>query len=984
MKKFLNLLNSNGFIIETENSVKYGDKVFCLLPCAKNNKDALNEAKKNFEDAKLHPIFIYEDEFVNKTEATLSSIYKICEIENSNTLKIDVKKIEIIKINKNIAEPFINTFNVLGYVNTSFQFGAYFNNELISVMTFKKDSLRKDGYELSRYAIDSNYSCDGVLSKLFNAFINEVKPKEVNVFADRRWLANEDNNEFIHMGFIKDISSRNSYWYIDDKNKIRINKNSFNKQKLIKEYGFSPKMSELEMVQKLGYEKLWDLGYTKYVWGKKSEAKARRMLTKEEEERIVYLYEQKKKDTNYISKDVHVNKELIYATLDKYGIRRRKMGELIKKIGKEKLEHHNKIIKYIPKEGYTFVAVSKKDGTTFSDYMNTSGALSRYIKKEYSIEPPSFHMASVYYYNNESYWYEEYFDIVEKKIEGKVCRQVVLSDDDIKEIINLYTVEKWTCDDIASKYKIGKKKVYNILDSHNVQRRKVGELNIKHDKKDYLPFKDNPKYIQREGYHFVAISKKDGTMFNDYNNKGGYLTSYIRNILGIEVPTLHERRLYYGKTSNYWHEQFFDIVEYKNDETVKCPYCDYETLDVDNKSGTLQNHIKNVHKKTDEEVVNEFPEYLKYFAVYKKEKEKEEYFQNEDNYVVCPLCGEKLKSLNFHLKSIHNVTAFELRKQGYKFKMFNKEMSENLRNKIIELNKNNENTFKHFSAAELEIIEAIKNKNIECGLNRKILNGKEIDIFIPNLNIGFEHDGLFYHSEFGGKKDKNYHISKTKECLDKGVELYHIFEDDYINHKYLVLNKIMHLLHKNVDLPKIMGRKCVIEEIDSNAAKKFIEQYSLKDFFPSDIYLGSFYMDKLIAVMAVSQMSEFEYKIDELTSDYHYNMQGVCGKIFSYFIKHSNAKKVIALVDRRWKPKHENCVFEKLGFKFDSYTEPDYSYFISSFKRTKLVNKKELTKELLDKVFNIKKTLSPLELFQKAKIDRIWDCGSIKYIWKKD
>ena len=61
--------------------------------------------------------------------------------------------------------------------------------------------------------------------------------------------------------------------------------------------------------------------------------------------------------------------------------------------------------------------------------------------------------------------------------------------------------------------------------------------------------------------------------------------------------------------------------------------------------------------------------------------------------------------------------------------------------------------------AQKEILDYIK----ELGFNvinnhKKSLNGVEIDIFIPELNIGFEYNGLFWHSEKMGK-DKNYHLN---------------------------------------------------------------------------------------------------------------------------------------------------------------------------------------------------------------------------------
>ena len=51
--------------------------------------------------------------------------------------------------------------------------------------------------------------------------------------------------------------------------------------------------------------------------------------------------------------------------------------------------------------------------------------------------------------------------------------------------------------------------------------------------------------------------------------------------------------------------------------------------------------------------------------------------------------------------------------------------------------------------------------------DRNCLNGKEIDIYIPSLKIGFEYDGLYWHSEAGGKF-QNYHLNKTELAESKG------------------------------------------------------------------------------------------------------------------------------------------------------------------------------------------------------------------------
>lgn len=108
----------------------------------------------------------------------------------------------------------------------------------------------------------------------------------------------------------------------------------------------------------------------------------------------------------------------------------------------------------------------------------------------------------------------------------------------------------------------------------------------------------------------------------------------------------------------------------------------------------------------------------------------------------------------------------------------------------------------HYSKYEDEICAFIKenNENIRTEQhNRTILNGKEIDIYIPELKIGIEFNGLRWHTEWFANKGSDYHLKKTEECNRQGIGLIQIFEDEYINHKELVLNKIKHILKQKRD-----------------------------------------------------------------------------------------------------------------------------------------------------------------------------------------
>ena len=107
----------------------------------------------------------------------------------------------------------------------------------------------------------------------------------------------------------------------------------------------------------------------------------------------------------------------------------------------------------------------------------------------------------------------------------------------------------------------------------------------------------------------------------------------------------------------------------------------------------------------------------------------------------------------------------------------------------------NTNMVRDFSSSqEKEIVSFIKGLGFECSPNRKILHGKELDIFIPDKSLAIEFNGNLWHSEKFGKS-KSYHLDKLNECNENGINLIQIFEDEYENHKDIVLSKIKHILY---------------------------------------------------------------------------------------------------------------------------------------------------------------------------------------------
>ena len=260
--------------------------------------------------------------------------------------------------------------------------------------------------------------------------------------------------------------------------------------------------------------------------------------------------------------------------------------------------------------------------------------------------------------------------------------------------------------------------------------------------------------------------------------------------------------------------------------------------------------------------------------------------------------------------------------------------------------------------------------------NRKLLDGHEIDIYIPSLKIGFEYDGLYWHSEAEGKF-KDYHISKTENANSKGIRLIHIFEDEWLEHKEIILNKIKHIIGK--DSASVIGaRKCSVTVISNDNAKQFLERYHIQGYANSTLYYGAFYSGELVGVMSFLKEHDGNWNLTRFATNFKYRLPGLANKILKNFIVDNNPNEIKTFLDRRWGTAQNN-VYTKMGFKLVDTLKPDYSYI----KGHTRYHKFGFRKQILHKKYGLPLTMTEKQMCDKLGFHRIWNCGLFKYVWKK-
>lgn len=274
--------------------------------------------------------------------------------------------------------------------------------------------------------------------------------------------------------------------------------------------------------------------------------------------------------------------------------------------------------------------------------------------------------------------------------------------------------------------------------------------------------------------------------------------------------------------------------------------------------------------------------------------------------------------------------------------------------------------------------------------NRTILaDGKEIDIYLPELKIGIEYCGLYWHSSNpsaarGVPKPINYHLNKLLAAEQAGIRLIQIFESEWIMKPLITKAKLGSILNLNLERERVFARKCKIQPINSAQARDFCNNNHIQGYANASIREGLFYNDELVAVMTFIK-SAVGYELSRYCTLLSKQVIGGASKLLKNSIKNYDLGEIHTFSDNRWSSRVQNMYIE-LGFDIVSYTNPNYFYWRgctvnnfemyhrASFQKSKLEKRLGKYDPNLTEIENV-------ELF--SNFNRIYDAGNIKYIYKK-
>lgn len=202
-------------------------------------------------------IHIMEYTWVNNPEGVKSRIKDLLGIYDQT---VYARKCEVREIEYNKAKEFLILNHLQGEVVSSRNYGLFYNDELVGVMTFGSPRFNKKySWELLRFCVKQGLHIPGAASKLLSCFVKEVKPDNLISYADRTW---SNGKLYRALGFELKGETKPGYVYVKNNNQEVLGWYKSQKHNLKNLLGdqFDLTLSASKNMIKAHYWKVYDCG----------------------------------------------------------------------------------------------------------------------------------------------------------------------------------------------------------------------------------------------------------------------------------------------------------------------------------------------------------------------------------------------------------------------------------------------------------------------------------------------------------------------------------------------------------------------------------------------------------------------------------------------------------------------------------------------------------------------------------------------------
>jgi G:T-mismatch repair DNA endonuclease (very short patch repair protein) len=257
--------------------------------------------------------------------------------------------------------------------------------------------------------------------------------------------------------------------------------------------------------------------------------------------------------------------------------------------------------------------------------------------------------------------------------------------------------------------------------------------------------------------------------------------------------------------------------------------------------------------------------------------------------------------------------------------------------------------------------------------DRTILQGQELDFYIPSCNLAIECNGIFWHSELMGK-NRLYHVNKTNKCVDQNIKLLHVWDYQLDESWAIISSMISNMVGKTST--KIGARQTTVRIIEWQECAAFLRENHLQGEIKGRQYIGLCYNNELVSVMCFgkSRFKYGEYELLRFANKLNLNVVGGASRLLATFLKMN--PQVVTLTSYANRDTSIGNLYCKLGFSLVGRSGPSYCYF----KNRKVFNRMQYQKHKLQNVLSVySPALTEWENMKNNGFNRFWNTGTLKY-----
>lgn len=212
--------------------------------------------------AKSKGIFLYhifEWEWYNKTAQVINQLKNLLGV---NQTTIYARKCILREVSNKEAQDFQEQNHLRGSASASVRLGLYYNNELVSLMTFGKPRFNKNvEWELVRFCSKAGTNVVGGASKLFKYFIRTYNPKSIVSYSE---VAKTTGKLYGLLGFSLATYSTPNYVWV--KHNSVFTRYQSQKYKLLSQGLGALGSTEQEIRKAQGFNRVFDCGNRVHIW----------------------------------------------------------------------------------------------------------------------------------------------------------------------------------------------------------------------------------------------------------------------------------------------------------------------------------------------------------------------------------------------------------------------------------------------------------------------------------------------------------------------------------------------------------------------------------------------------------------------------------------------------------------------------------------------------------------------------------------------